>query len=276
MMESMSSYYANPPSSAASTQQQQQPQFPEFNAASLRNASPLVNNNNNIYSQQQQQEQQHHHQQQQYLQPSALDSQSAAGFHPTMQTSNLTLSNPPSSAGIHQQQQQSLLLSPPMTSSTLSKQTLLQSPSLNFSSLYSPRARFNASKGFDIEDDMEFCPMTQAQRAEVKAAQEQQQQQQSSPSSATTPGGHVNPYSTYFSGSHHKFNPYTTSFSPSSPSLGGNTSLNVASGTNYVTSSPKTSVNGVNEASPRVMTPRGKRLDQGNGIARVASPRIYK
>lgn len=32
------------------------------------------------------------------------------------------------------------------------------SPNLNFASLYSTRARFNASKGFDLEDDLEFCP----------------------------------------------------------------------------------------------------------------------
>ncbi|CCH44431.1 hypothetical protein BN7_3995 [Wickerhamomyces ciferrii] len=32
------------------------------------------------------------------------------------------------------------------------------SPNLNFASLYSSRARFHASKGFDLEDDLEFCP----------------------------------------------------------------------------------------------------------------------
>lgn len=55
------------------------------------------------------------------------------------------------------------------------------SPTLNFASLYSNRARLSASKGFDVEDDMEFCP-------EIPQSQ------------AYT---------------HHKFNPYTsTSFSP--------------------------------------------------------------
>lgn len=55
------------------------------------------------------------------------------------------------------------------------------SPNLNFASLYSNRARLNAQKGFDLEDDMEFCP-------EI-------------------------PQANNFT--HHKFNPYTSStFSP--------------------------------------------------------------
>ncbi|KAH3686178.1 hypothetical protein WICPIJ_002846 [Wickerhamomyces pijperi] len=283
MMDSKN-YYNNsqqqPPSSA--TQHPPQPHFPDFNPASLRNASPLVNNG--MYnSNQQQQQQMSQPLYNQYLQPSALDqSDNSHNFHHMPPTSNLALSNPPSSASTgvpqHQLLQSSLLLSPPLTSANLSKQPLLQSPSLNFSSLYSSRARFNASKGFDIEDDMEFCPMTQAQRAEAKAL-ELQLAQTSSPTSSASGPGHVNPYANYFSGNHHKFNPYSSSFSPSSPSLGGNASLsnNISTGNsngNYVTS-PK-NASSVNDSSPRVLTPRGKRLDQGNGISRVSSPRIYK
>lgn len=60
------------------------------------------------------------------------------------------------------------------------------SPNLNFASLYSTRARFNASKGFDLEDDLEFCP-------------------------------EIHEHHTV---QHHKFNPYTShTFSPqASPS----------------------------------------------------------
>ncbi|CEP22529.1 unnamed protein product [Cyberlindnera jadinii] len=58
------------------------------------------------------------------------------------------------------------------------------SPSLNFASLYSNRNRLSASKGFELEDDLEFCP-------EIQYSPSQQ------------------------SYTHHKFNPYTsTSFSP--------------------------------------------------------------
>ncbi|KAH3673149.1 hypothetical protein WICMUC_003872 [Wickerhamomyces mucosus] len=125
--------------------------------------------------------------------------------------------------------------------SSSSNQRPITSPSLNFSSLYSTRARFNASKGFDIEDDLEFCPAITYRQ----------------PNSNGTPTGHVNPYANYFTS--HKFNPYTsTSFSPQSPTYNNSPTQKIT-----------------NENSPRATTPRTKKIVEANNF-RVGSPRLYK
>lgn len=116
------------------------------------------------------------------------------------------------------------------------------SPSLNFTSLYSNRARFNVSKGFELEDDLEFCPEIHEIR------------------------------NNHFT--HHKFNPYTTTtYSPQvSPTLSNNN----ASPTTKTT----TPINkNVSPASPRVITPRAKKvLEIVNPVTglRVSSPAPYK
>lgn len=127
------------------------------------------------------------------------------------------------------------------------------SPNLNFASLYSNRARFNASKGFDLEDDLEFCP-------EINESY-----------------SHLHSSSQNFT--HHKFNPYTcATFSPQVSPTSANaltTSPVPKTATNVTT--PTSSSLG--ERSPRVITPRAKKvLEIVNPVTglRVSSPAPYK
>ncbi|CAM9021513.1 unnamed protein product [Wickerhamomyces anomalus] len=110
------------------------------------------------------------------------------------------------------------------------------SPGLNFASLYSTRARFNASKGFDLEDDLEFCP-------------------------------EIHEHHTV---QHHRFNPYTShTFSPQ----------NSPSASSAHTTSPVTKKDLGQSDTPKVITPRAKKVleivNPATGL-RVASPAPYK
>jgi len=122
------------------------------------------------------------------------------------------------------------------------------SPNLNFASLYSSRARFNASKGFDLEDDLEFCP-------------------------------EIHEYHTTHQ-SHHRFNPYTShTFSPqNSPSTSSAHTTSPITRKDLNGHGNGNGNHGHNDV-PKVVTPRAKKVldivNPATGL-RVGSPAPYK
>lgn len=134
------------------------------------------------------------------------------------------------------------------------------SPSLNFASLYNTqRSRFQAAKGFDIEDDMEFCPEIHEFLSH------------NHPSTASS--------ATASNFTHHRFNPYTSSpFSPQvSPT--STTALTVSPPSAKMGSSNLSSTPKQEATSYKNLTPRSKKvLEIVNPVTglRVTSPNPYK
>ncbi|ODV97436.1 hypothetical protein PACTADRAFT_2003 [Pachysolen tannophilus NRRL Y-2460] len=128
-----------------------------------------------------------------------------------------------------------------MTSSKLSPSSFQsqlfssQSGFNNSNSILNARQRFIHSKGFDIEDDLEFCPEIHDYQHQQHQHHQQQQAQQA-----------------------HKFNPYTSStFSPISPNQSLASGGNVPLSPSFKKATPVQQVNA--PSSPRINTPRTKK-----------------
>jgi hypothetical protein len=140
--------------------------------------------------------------------------------------------------------------------------------------LYSNRARFNASKGFELEDDLEFCP-------EIQEPFLYSRHNHSSGTTATSGSSGSN-------FTHHRFNPYTsTSYSPqASPTLtahsnsNNNTSpISKVAGNHHSTPNTRILASPGDKSSPKVITPRAKKvLEIVNPVTglRVSSPASFK